>query len=251
MTTGCRWSTSGCKAGEKSDKPSTQDDSRDLDWTLSDIDWRGVFQEEGEERSIDRDDSVTKEIPSSPSSSSSLSAPSSSQQHRLHPVVTATTGGLIMNGAGYDNLFLQCEDVDLTLPSKRHGLDNLIRRFELCRDSIPDSAILLKHSYINRQIDQAGSRVVMKITAHATVVKHGVVAVVGLDQKRHLVPSFMVDEFVRAGTVDIDHMSLEKHPPDAQPISLDISGETILWLDNNHRIYCIESLGKVESLYRN
>eukprot|EP00981_Chlorochromonas_danica_P004254 scaffold859_cov234-Ochromonas_danica.AAC.3 len=82
----------------------------------------------------------------------------------------------------------------------------------------------LIHSYINREIGQPGSRIVMKVTAQATVLKHNMVAVRGIDQNRYLVPSFIVDELAQAGRVDVNNMGLEEHPPDALHMDLNMTG---------------------------
>eukprot|EP01039_Chlorochromonas_danica_P010498 gene10498-11629_t len=114
---------------------------------------------------------------------------------------------------------------------------------------LPDYCFHLAHSYINRQIDLPGSRIVMKIASRGTAVKHNMIAVQGIDKKRYLIPCFVLDGLVKAGLVDVNDMSIEEHPFDAQHMEMNLAGETIFWLDNNHRIYHIEAHGGVSLRY--
>eukprot|EP01039_Chlorochromonas_danica_P011521 gene11521-12895_t len=134
-------------------------------------------------------------------------------------------------------------------PINVKGIDKLFQRFDSFSRSIPDCSFELNRSHINREINQPGSRVVMWMTTRATVVKHSVVAVQSKNRRRYLVPSFLVSELTLAGKIDASTMNLEKHPPDAQHISLCVSGETVLWLDNNHRIYRITAMGDLQVRY--
>eukprot|EP01039_Chlorochromonas_danica_P002072 gene2071-2260_t len=134
-------------------------------------------------------------------------------------------------------------------PVRVYGIEGMVQRYATVCSYIPDYSLQLIHSYINREIGQPGSRIVMKVTAQATVLKHNMVAVRGIDQNRYLVPSFIVDELAQAGRVDVNNMGLEEHPPDALHMDLNMTGETVFWLDNHHRIYRIDSYGDVGFRY--
>eukprot|EP00981_Chlorochromonas_danica_P000060 scaffold27_cov182-Ochromonas_danica.AAC.3 len=136
-------------------------------------------------------------------------------------------------------------------PIDVQGIDKLIQRFNTFSQLIPDNSYELLHSYINRDMNQPGSRIVMKMKMTATVIKHGVVAVRSPCQRRYLVPSHTVEDLIKAKKIDRDSMKLEEHPEDAQNIALSILGETVLWLDNNHRIYRILTRGNLEVNYHN
>eukprot|EP01039_Chlorochromonas_danica_P000627 gene627-682_t len=123
------------------------------------------------------------------------------------------------------------------------GLDDMIKQFSPMCSYLPDFSFQLLHSYINREVDQPGSRIIMQVAIHATAIKNCVVAIRALDKKRYLVPFFMLDELIRAGKVDGSDMGLEEHPPDAQYMRANVRGELIFWLDNNNRIYRMQSHG--------
>eukprot|EP01039_Chlorochromonas_danica_P002070 gene2070-2258_t len=134
-------------------------------------------------------------------------------------------------------------------PVRVYGIEGMVQRYATVCSYIPDYSLQLIHSYINREIGQPGSRIVMKVIAHATVLKHNMVAVRGIDQNRYFVPSFIVDELAEAGRVDVNNMGLEEHPPDALYLDLNMTGETVFWLDNHHRIYRIDSCADVGFRY--
>eukprot|EP01039_Chlorochromonas_danica_P000633 gene633-688_t len=139
-----------------------------------------------------------------------------------------------------------CHILQTYKPVSICGLDDMIRRLSPMCSYLPDYSLQLLHSYINRQIDQPGSRIIMQVAIHATAIKNCVVAIRALDRNRYLVPFFMVNELIRAGKVDGNDMGLEEHPPDAQCMSLNVRGELIFWLDNNNRIYRMQSLGNLK-----
>lgn len=131
-------------------------------------------------------------------------------------------------------------------PIKVQGLTNLLSLIEGSAEVTPDVAFRLNHSYINQQLDNPGSRLVMEMTSYVTIAKHGIVAVECKDKKRHLVPVFLVNELIKAGKVKRESMNIDLHPLDAKSFQLRVEGSTIFWLDNNHRIYRIEVQGNVQ-----
>eukprot|EP01039_Chlorochromonas_danica_P000628 gene628-683_t len=129
------------------------------------------------------------------------------------------------------------------------GLDDMIKRLSFLCSYVPDYSLQLLHSYINRRVDQPGSRIIMQVAIHSTITKSCVVAIRALDKKRYLVPFYMVGELVETGKVDANDMGLEEHPPDAQDMSSEVQSEMVLWLDNNNRIYHVESQGSLKLLH--